>query len=685
MFDVFPDYEKVHVTTGWVQAIIGDRTIADQRIETDIERVWDIYQERVLPALKAHILNVSKGRPNPSDAPFFGELEIAANLSEPDYKLGVGQDAISSIDGIDEDLLFFTKTFFSQLGLETIGRPLSYVGQIIPKVRPARPGEREHVAVRLSGFDAPGPMATLRWRRADGGWTEAANRIPAQSLPPTALRQILVQAGGGVHLVLRQAVLGEAGDIATAVKRLRTAGVIEATIKTNIEASDARDMVGFLARAQGAGLYSQALAFTGLKAVDLEFVDSQTGAKYAGASLALAGVGPDDGQLAASCTKSVGAPLVQWAHAIAPSENERILACLQTFPAARVSRAATSYLGRPVWELDIGEPQPGRLVSRAKLTVSKPVILITARRHANEVSSTSHVLKLAEQLLTTPSGAAMVRDANVVIVPISNPDGAALVDALEPLSPNLMLHSGRFTALSEDLLAPQANLDLMPEYEVPQALANAWLPDVNLDPHGLNSHEWVSPFGEYVGWPMSRTTVIREVWIPRGWHLPTFDFPHGPSFAEVRKADFAILDRISKAINSNPATKHDIESERNRYIKYGTAYDPIGFPMNVVDGVTTYYSSPFGFAPGAPNLATDLPPAITIFSSATEAEDEVVSGEALANAAQQGLTWERAILGYVVDHRQAAERRVTATANGARLLMSRQRLSADPSDSAGGR
>jgi len=61
-----------------------------------------------------------------------------------------------------------------------------------------------------------------------------------------------------------------------------------------------------------------------------------------------------------------------------------------------------------------------------------------------------------------------------------------------------------------------------------------------------------------------------------------------------------------------------------------------------------------------------------------------VSGDALASAAQKGLAWELAILSYVLDHRQAVERRVVASPNGAYLLMSRARIPVHPSDVKGG-
>ncbi|NIR36692.1 MAG: hypothetical protein GWM92_03515, partial [Gemmatimonadetes bacterium] len=50
-FDRFEDYEHVRVTTGWLTATSGGRTLADERIQTDPEAFWDYFQATVLPAL----------------------------------------------------------------------------------------------------------------------------------------------------------------------------------------------------------------------------------------------------------------------------------------------------------------------------------------------------------------------------------------------------------------------------------------------------------------------------------------------------------------------------------------------------------------------------------------------------------------------------------------------------------
>ncbi len=57
-------------------------------------------------------------------------------------------------------------------------------------------------------------------------------------------------------------------------------------------------------------------------------------------------------------------------------------------------------------------------MSLAKLTALKPTIFITGRQHANEVSSTSHILRLAELLVTDPTYQAILKKVNVILHPV---------------------------------------------------------------------------------------------------------------------------------------------------------------------------------------------------------------------------------------------------------------------------
>ena len=74
-------------------------------------------------------------------------------------------------------------------------------------------------------------------------------------------------------------------------------------------------------------------------------------------------------------------------------------------------------------------------MSVAKLTAYKPTILIMGRQHANEVSSTSHILRLGELLATDPAYKAILKKVNVVLCPVMNPDGAQMAYDLQKLTP----------------------------------------------------------------------------------------------------------------------------------------------------------------------------------------------------------------------------------------------------------
>jgi hypothetical protein len=101
-FDRFPSYEKVRVETGWLHASSGTRRIVDQRIETDPERFWDHFQSKTLPAIYDYEMAISKGKPRPEDAPFFGELRVDVTMSEPSYTLGIDKEMIAPLESLQE-------------------------------------------------------------------------------------------------------------------------------------------------------------------------------------------------------------------------------------------------------------------------------------------------------------------------------------------------------------------------------------------------------------------------------------------------------------------------------------------------------------------------------------------------------------------------------------------------------
>ena len=143
---------------------------------------------------------------------------------------------------------------------------------------------------------------------------------------------------------------------------------------------------------------------------------------------------------------------VQWDEPIPPAESAAGAGA--SSPRRRAANAywmGRTYLGENIWAADMTLPTPSRLRSVAKETTLKATIVYSGRQHANEVSSTSHILKLGDQLLNDPETRALLKQVNVVLHPITNPDGAELSVQLAEVTPNNMLHPGYHGALATDV------------------------------------------------------------------------------------------------------------------------------------------------------------------------------------------------------------------------------------------
>ena len=129
-FDRFEDYEHVRVTTGWLTAEADGRTLVDERIATDPETFWDHFQATVLPTMYDHVMDLHDGLPRggSSDAPFFGELIVELEMSEPDFRLGVDNEIHAPMDALHEEIYFGTIEFFDVLGRNSRGQGIQFPG-----------------------------------------------------------------------------------------------------------------------------------------------------------------------------------------------------------------------------------------------------------------------------------------------------------------------------------------------------------------------------------------------------------------------------------------------------------------------------------------------------------------------------------------------------------------------------
>jgi hypothetical protein len=494
---------------------------------------------------------------------------------------------------------------------------------------------------------------------------------------PSALAaRVRAGTNGLTRLDLRMKVDTQKDERASLVRRTRAERVDDQIMS----AEQAQGVLGALQRLRAAGLYRDALAFHDLGEIRVTAGwthDPDPSAEVA--ATVPTGGRPDPWPdirtlLPAGYQHRAGEALVQWDTPIPPGEAYAILAKMSTYPEATAYKVGESYLGKDIWAMDLMPRIEASHWSQAKATTLKPTVVYSARQHANEVSSTSHVLKLAELLLTDPTFREKLNKVNVVIHPITNPDGAQLAYDLHKITPDHMLHAGYLGSLGVDMTSGQWAADpIYPETRVRPDLWRMWLPDIFLNPHGYPSHEWVQLFSEYAGWVRSRATESRDWWTMRGWFIPGFGYLDDPKYPRHKDAAFEIRRRITDNINAAPEVKALNERAYARYERYGFSQDDENFKVDYTNDVLIYTAIKGAKASAQSGDFMARNPKVTIWSGSTEAPDETAYGDWMKLVATAGLQWDKAILDYLVDGRHKVERKGQTFFGGAAMSIDRPR------------
>jgi hypothetical protein len=683
-FDRFPDYEHVRVTTGWLKATVGGKPAADERIATDPERFWDRFQSKTLPALYEHVMALGNGKPRPEDAPFFGELTVDLTLSEPEYRLPVDEEQISSMEALHEEIYFNTIHFFDVMGRFTRGAGLAYPGRIIPIMHPKADGKAGRAKITVTGFDAARPSVVVEYTERNGRSGVVRLDVPkiAVDRPQTLAAAVRAGRNGIERLDLRVKVDTEKDEREALIKRSDEYRVD----RSMLSAEQVAAVFANLHRLRAAGAYRDALAYHDLGGVRVtagweheskpgtEVVatlePNGTPAPFPSIVASTVGAGLQAGPNAG---RPVG-PLVQWDTPIPPPEANAILAKMSSFKEATVYKVGQSYLGKDIWAMDLMPPIEASHWSQAKQTTLKPTIVYSARQHANEVSSTSHVLRMAELLLTDPAYREKLNKVNVVIHPITNADGAQLAYDLQKINPTYMLHAGYLGSLGVDVTTAQWDPDpIYPESGIRPKIWRTWLPDIFLNPHGYPSHEWVQIFSEYAAWVRTRSVETRDYWSMRGWWMPGFAWLDDARYPRHKDEQMKLLEMITEYAKQVPGTVALNARAYDRYKRYSFDFDQKNFKLDFTNGVLIYKSVKGARAnPLSPDFMTRNPN-VTIWDGVTEAPDETARGDWMKLVANAGLQWDKAILDYLVEGHHEVERKLEPFWNGVSLTMNRPR------------
>jgi hypothetical protein len=611
---VFPDWGSVEITTGWCQVKQGGRTLIDVSIKTDLERFWDLYQEEILKPVYEFVLKKTNHEPAFSKQPYFKRLLIELWLSEPDYQLGLDEEIISSLEALHDEIYFdtldflraITETTEEDLGLPADASRSSAPGNVLPIIHPSSEGQSPRVKFRLEDFQARKPTMTLAWKIS--GQPPGSKSWEFQPIKPKSLQL--------------EEIIYDASQ-----NRLKTAGISVQLDKETDFHQLAAWLETFIDQRQRR-INLKAFRYPGLDSIKTKILFQEKSLEkiitvfpLEKASSAEPGKQP---KMAVPTDRIIG-----------PEDCLKISEELGRYSVIRSYIAGQSFEGRPVSVLEIYLPV-ARYVSFPRLITFKPTLHLTARQHANEVSSTNYSLKFAELLAIDSHYQPFLKKFSVVIQPMENPDGAALALNLWKNESFHCLHAGRYSPLGVDI-SSQVGLKqpILPEAKVRSRLNHDWLPDLYLNLHGYPSHEWVQLFSGYSPY------LFREYWIPKGWFtyyrqlwLEIYQ-PYPQAANDLQKV-------LIQEMSSDPEIRQSNEKFYTRYERWASRWAPFVAPLEIYDGVNI-----FARRQSSNENRLNWRSKMTLVEETPEVMDETADGPWLDFLCRQGLTYLRAHAKYL--------------------------------------
>ncbi len=613
--DRFPNAGRVKTFTSWIALVDGDHTLWAQSFASDLELIWQLYQAKVLPWVEG--LLGQDGPLRPQMQPFFREFCIELWASEDDRELGVREERLSPLEAMHEEFYFTTLDWFSRLGAAVCGEPLRKPGAIIPLMRQRK-----------------GRGATLRV-------SIRRTRAPQTEIVFTSGKRLALEPNGS-----HQQFPLERLDFIPQGSSVVVLPVFGAVANQGLTAT--LDGLRIMARR---GLIE--LPRIGARVVLL-------GQEGALAEYRFSGDRWDE----CACEQSLPRPVSM--NVIGYEEMQDEIQTMREHQIGRVSTIARSFGARSIEMVELVSPA-ARVISRAKLVASRPTYMVIARHHANEVSSSNAALLLARQLAREKR--TLLSGVNVVILPMENPDGAALHSRLAAEAPTWKHHAARFNALGEDLAV--GYFQDQPTDPASMAVTTAWRawrPDVVGDNHGVPSHEWEQPFSGYV------CPWFATFWMPRALYYGYFAYFDDPTWPEHRRMSEALRWKVSSRLAENRALTELNTIWRDRYLKYAHRPCPEKFlydEQEFCQGLLSYCSG-VNRESKAVTAARRFPDQ-TVLWWIDEVNDETAQGEYLALCIQTHLDANLAVIKYLASLPVQLEREQRCNRGGAVFIWSRPR------------
>lgn len=580
--DAFVQTGKVHPDTGYLHIEQGGHVISDTCILCDRDRIWHMFQNEVLPKVTETLKREHPEGIVPADQPLFMTLRLKICISETERLLHSRQDVIMPIDALQEDLYFTALDYFKYYGRQECGQILDSPGLIIPDVELCE-GPASFSAV-LEQPEQKRPCIIKDGRRT--------LIQPEDSEVPVSLTGVEYRNG---HLCY----VYETGNM------------------------DAAYLDAFCSLLQNRQLHLS---------------EEMQGIGYFRFAKSTA-----DMCICQECIKD------REIYDVNLLENEvigydgylKIIEELKHVKGIDAVPLAYSLQNRTVYGIVFERPGRG-YASRTKRITEKPSVIINCRHHANEVSSTNSSLQLIRTLLSDEKYADIPDKMNLLIIPMENPDGAAIHYELQKKHPYNKLHVARYNAAGREFAHETFKEDTI--HTEAHALLRAYremLPDVIIDDHGVPSHEWEQPYSGYT------SPSFKGFWLPRSilygyfWTVSNPEYRHNEDLCiETEKA-------VAEAVMLLPGNRKHNEEWQNRFEKYAHAWMPKLFPAVYRYGMIHYWIQKEQSAEQL--YFSHRFPWITTMYYTSEAADETAQGAYLCECAQTHLSEDIAILRLMKD------------------------------------
>lgn len=523
--DEYPQLGKAHPSTGFVKVWINEELVLDEKVQTDLEAVWNIYQAEVLPECKAYILEKTGGVVSPDLQPFFQKLHLDITLSEPEYRIGCREDLLSPLNALHEDMYFAGSDYFKYLG-QMHGTTIDAPGLILPDL---------HVGTGKPVFK----VSVLEPLQDKARITKDGEVVCEQKTRPEVEAWVSEVGMKDGALAITVQTEGVCDKVLAAYAKLYSEGVLECS----------KVLEGF-----------GTLVFAGKESHETTCQKVEV-----------------------LKTKSIEDINIHEFEVIGYEMYLDVIEQLKEVPGIEVFRTAVSYAGREAYAIWM-KPEYEGYLSMTKYLTNRPSECINARHHANEVSSTNAAFILLKKLLTEDTYKDLTKKMNLVIVPMENVDGAAIHYELQKEHPYWTFHVARFDAIGKEFCYEYYQDDaLNTEAFTSTRIVEKYVPDIMVDNHGVPAHEWEQQFSGYT------SPAYKGFWLPRSLLYGYFWYAKEEQFAENLKVSKKMEDVIADKIAEDEEMRRWNKEWSAQFEKYAHAWMPLLFPANYYKEMINYW------------------------------------------------------------------------------------------------